>query len=96
MIFLNFSVNLYSTNNNDINNFLSSFYSKDLHLENKLKYSIYFEAPAEMIDLISAIIENKEKYQINPWISLDKKIFINVTENNLDLVIRYIYERFPY
>ncbi len=96
MIFLNFSVNLYSTNNNDINNFLSSFYSKDLHLENKSKHSIYFEAPDKMIDLITAIIENSEKYKINPWISLDKKVFINVTKNNLDSIIRYIYERFPY
>ena len=93
---MKFSVNLYSTNNKDINNFLNSFYSKNLNLENKSKYSIYFESPNEMIDLITALIENSEKYKINPWISLDKGIFINITKYNLDQVIRYIYERFPY
>ncbi len=93
---MNFSVNLYSTNFNDINNFLSSFYSKDLHLENKSKHSIYFESPNLMIDLLTAIIENDEKYNINPWICLDKGVYINVTKYNLDSVIRYIYERFPY
>ena len=96
MIFLNYSVNLYSINKNDINNFLKFFYDEDLHLENKLKHSLYFEAPNQMIDLISALIENNEKYKINTWISLDKGIFINVTQYNLDSLIRYIYERFPY
>ena len=93
---MNYSVNLYSNNNNDINKFLSFFYDENLHLENKIKHSICFEAPNLMIDLITALIENNEKYDINVWICLDKGLFINVTEHNLDSIIRYIYERFPY
>ena len=29
-------------------------------------------------------------------ISIDNGIFINVTDDNLDNIIRYIYDRFPY
>ena len=49
-----------------------------------------------MNDIIGAFIENNDKYKINMWISLDKGIYINVTDYNADKIIRYIYERFPY
>ena len=49
-----------------------------------------------MADMISALIENQDDYKINMWISLDKDLFINVTQNNADDIIRYLYERYPY
>ena len=49
-----------------------------------------------MADMIGVFIENNDKYQINMWISLDKDLYINITEHNADEVIRYLYERFPY
>ena len=30
------------------------------------------------------------------WVSLDENVLINVSENNADKLIRYLYERFPY
>ena len=30
------------------------------------------------------------------WVSLDKGVFINVTEENADNLIKYLYERYPY
>ena len=38
----------------------------------------------------------KDDYKINMWVCLDKDILINVTKNNVDDIIRYLYERFPY
>ena len=90
------SINLYSTKEGEIKKFLTSFYNKKIELENNLKYNIYFVNPIEMTDMIGTFIENNEKYQINMWISFDKHIYINVTEYNVDKIIRYIYERFPY
>ena len=49
-----------------------------------------------MIDLICVFIDNNEKFSINVWISLDENVYICVTEQNLDKLIRYIYERYPY
>ena len=89
------NVSLYSPKNGEINKFLSSFYNKKIELPNDLKYIISFENPVEMADLIGTYIENNDRYKINMWVSLDKDVFINVTEHNADKIIRYIYERFP-
>lgn len=90
------NVSLYSPENGEINRFLSSFYDKKIQLPNDLKYNISFENPVEMTDLIAAYAENNHKFKMNMWISLDKGVYINVTEYNADRLIRYIYERFPY
>lgn len=90
------NIRLYSSVNGEISRFLSSFYNKYINLNNELKHSISFESPIEMTDLIGAYIENNNKYRINMWVSLDKGVYINVTEHNADKIIRYIYERFPY
>ena len=90
------SINLYSTKEGEIKKFLTSFYNKNIELENNLKYKICFESPVKMIDMIGTFIENNEKYQINMWISFDRHVYIYVTGNNADKIIRYIYERFPY
>ena len=93
---MNASVNLYSAENGEIQRFLNSFYNQKITLDNDLKWNKNFENPIEMNDIIGAFIENNDKYKINMWISLDKGIYINVTDYNADKIIRYIYERFPY
>ena len=90
------SVSLYSTENGEIQKFLSSFYNKKIELQNELKWFTEFENPVKITDIIGTFIENNDKYKINMWISLDKSIYINVTNYNADKIIRYIYERFPY
>lgn len=90
------TVNLYSTENGEIQRFLNSFYSTNIELDNDLKWFKDFENPIEVNDIIGTFIENNDKYRINMWISLDKGVFINVTDYNADRIIRYIYERFPY
>lgn len=90
------SINLYSSQNGEIQKFLNSFYNKKIKLENDLKWNTSFENPIEMNDMIGTFIENSDKYKINMWISLDRGIYINVTDYNADKIIRYIFERFPY
>ena len=89
-------VNLYSEKKDEINKFLSTFYNSNLDLYNTLKWEKEFNNPIEMAEIIGAFIDNKDKYKINMWISLDKGLFINVTEHNVDDIIKYLYERFPY
>ena len=48
-----------------------------------------------MIDLISAIIDNNDKYNISAWINLDEDIFIKISNSNLNDIIKYLYERYP-
>ena len=89
-------VNIYSQTNNGIKTFLDKFYGANINLDNTLKWEITYDNPTEMADIISAYIDNEEKFKINMWISLDKDFFINVTPHNADKIIRYLFERYPY
>ena len=89
-------VNLYSEKEGEINKFLNKFYNTNVNVLNSLKWEKEYNNPIEMAEIIGAFIDNKDKYNVNMWVSLDKGIFINVTENNVNELIRYLYERFPY
>lgn len=89
-------VNLYSDKRGEISRFLNNFYKKNIPLKNELKWEKTFENPVEMADILGAFIDNKDLYKLNMWISLDEDAFINVTENNVNKLIRYLYERYPY
>lgn len=96
MIFLNVSVNLYSTKENEITKFLNKFYNnKEKIIENKTWFKEYTN-PIEMADIIGVFIDNNDKFQINMWICLDEGFLLNVTEHNADKIIRYLFERYPY
>ena len=87
-------VNLYSEDNNEISRFLDS-YNKE-KVNNILEWKKEFKNPIEIADIIGVFIDNNENYDINMWISLDADFFINVTDNNADQIIRYLFERYPY
>ncbi len=89
-------VDLYSDKKGEISRFLGKFYKNNISIQNDLKWEKVFENPVEMADIIGAFIDNKDLYKINMWVSLDRGAFINVTENNADKLIRYLYERYPY
>ena len=89
-------VNLYSEKEGEIKKFLNKFYNTNIDLKDSLKWEKDYNNPIEMAEIIGTFIDNKDKYNANMWISLDRNIFINVTEHNADAIIRYLYERFPY
>ena len=90
-------VRLYSSKRNEINSFLNSFFNtKNNDFINLLEWEKKYQNPVEIADIIGTFIDNNDKYLINMWVSLDKGIFINVTDDNADKIIRYIYERYPW
>lgn len=89
-------MNLYSNQSGEISRFLSRFYEKEIKLENDLKWEKEFQNGTELADIIGIFIDNREKYRINMWVSLDEGAFLNITEDNADQIIRHLYERFPY
>ncbi len=90
------SINFYSEIEGEIKKFLEQYYSKNLNLENSLSFQKEYDNPVDMIDMISCFIDNNNKFKMTLWISLDKDVYICVTDNNLDNLIKYIYERYPY
>ena len=88
-------VSLYSMDNNEIEKFLKNFFEKNIEIDNKLHWTKNYDNPIEIASIIGVFIDNRDKYKINMWISLDEGIFLNVTETNADNIIRYLYERYP-
>lgn len=86
------TLNLYCKDQNELSTFLEKFYNKKIE---KSIENITFDNPIEMIDLISAIIDNNDKYNISAWINLDEDIFIKISNSNLNDIIKYLYERYP-
>ena len=89
-------VNIYSNKKGEINKFLSTFYNINLNIENDLKWKREFKNPIEISEIVGAYVDNIEKYDISMLISLDDNMYINITQNNADDVIKYLYERYPY
>lgn len=91
-----YSVKIYSEFENEIERFLKLFFNENFNLDNKHFWKKDYETPIELIDITTTFVDNKEKFKANMWISLDKDVFISISENNINSLIKYIYERFPY
>ena len=91
-------VRLYSLSSLEIDRFLTHFYgigNYEFDTNNK-QWQKEYPNPVEMADIIGAYIENIDDYNITMWVSIDSGVFIKVTPDNNDELIRYLYERFPY
>lgn len=92
-------VRLYSIIPTEIQKFLNHFFENNLNnTSNNLanQWQKEYPNPIEMVDIIGAYIENIEDFNLTMWISIDSGVFIKVTKENADELIRYLYERFPY
>lgn len=86
-------LSLYCKDEKLLSDFLNKYYNENIpnSMEN---FSV--ENPIELVDLISIIIDNNDKYPISAWINLDEDIYIKITNSNLNEIIKYLYERYPY
>lgn len=90
------TINLYSNIKGELNRFLSKFYNTNLNIENENEWKKEYNNPVEITGIIGTLIDNSDTYNINIWICIDKGLFITVTDDNANDIIKYIYERFPY
>lgn len=90
------TVTILSENTSEIKDFLYKFYSEKIKLTDNNFWEKKFENPIDMIELVSTFIDNNDKYIGNIWISLDKDVYICLTDENINLIIKYLFERYPY
>lgn len=103
------SVNLYSENSSELKKFLVSFFnlngnkseqSKFLDIDRKISnlntWEHQYTNPIEISEIIAAYIDNSDKYKFDMWVSLDSNVYISVTEENANNLIKYLFERYPY
>lgn len=90
------TIDLYSSKQNDICDFLTKFYDTNVCDKNTMQWEKIFDNPIEMADILGVFIDNNDKYSINMWVSLDDGFLLNVTDHNVNQIIKYLYERYPY
>ena len=90
------SVNLYSESSKELERFLSLFYNSSFSINNNLNWEHTYKTPIEITEIIGAFVDNFEDFKIMMWISLDKGVYIHVTKDNANNLIKYLYERYPY
>ena len=87
---------LFSNKNGEIDNFLSKFYSSHISTKDSFSWKKDFPNPIEISEIIAAFSDNIPYFDIDMWISLDEDIFIKISPLNVDFIIKYIFERYPY
>lgn len=87
---------LFSFKYGEINNFLNSFYSRNLGLENFLSWQKEFSNPVDIAEIIAAFVDNSSSFDITMWVSLDKNVFIKISPSIAEHIIKYLFERYPY
>ena len=90
------SVNLISEDSYELEKFLSSFYNSSFDINDNLNWEHKYNNPVELAEIIGAYVDNLDDFNIVMWVSLDKGVYINVTTDNADSLIKYLYERYPY
>lgn len=89
----------YSNKDGEIFNFLTRYYNNITNLGidyHSLEWKKEFPNPVEMATMLGVFADNIDNFELAMWISIDKGVYINITPNNADSIIRYLYERYPY
>ena len=90
------SVNLISEDSYELEKFLSSFYNSSFDINDNLNWEHKYSNPVELAEIIGAYVDNFDDFKIMMWVSLDKGVYIHVTNENADKLIKYLFERYPY
>jgi len=89
------TVNLWSRKEGEIKRFLKKYYEKDLEMdEDKDEWAYTYTKPMEAVDMISAVIDNNDRYQIAICIQMDEGQLHHITVNNHNEVIKDIFNLF--
>jgi len=90
------SVHLYSKQKGELDRFLSLFYNTEFDIKDHLSWEKQYKNPVELAEIVGTFIDNCEDFNVTMWVCLDKNVYVHITKENADDIIKYLYERFPY
>ena len=91
---MNLTVNLWSRKSGEIKRFLESYYDREVEMDSGDEWKCVYTKPVEAVDIISAVIDNKDKYQIAVCIQMGEGQLHHITIDNHNDVIRGIFQLF--
>ena len=99
---MSLTVNLWSRKNGELERFLESYYDGETgyeyieeieqteHIEGG-EWSCVYKRPLEAVDMISAVMDNNDRYQILICVQIDEGQMHIVTPENYNEVIRDLF-----
>ncbi len=92
VIYLKASLNLLSQKPGEIENFLYDYYQQNIIINECIfKWSCFYKSSVDMIEILSTLIDNAEKYEISSSITIGGSEPIVITEKNLNELIKVLY-----
>ena len=89
------TVNLISKQEGILKSFLNSYLERDSKLDNDvIEWVNVYNKPLDAIDMMTAVIDNSTKYSINLMLTIDAGLLIEVNENNINDLVKYMLYRF--
>lgn len=92
---MSITVNLWSRKTGEIKKFLEKYYEKKEIIDDDVDQWIYvYNKPVDAVDIISAVIDNNDKYKVNIFIQVDEGKIHPITVENHNDVIKGIFYLF--
>ncbi|NMA35050.1 MAG: hypothetical protein GX940_10975 [Clostridiaceae bacterium] len=92
---MSLTINLWSRKAGELKRFLSSFYECEVEIADDAEGWFHeYARPVEAVDIISAVIDNSDRFQITMYIQLNDGKLYHVTEENHNDVIKDIFMLF--
>jgi len=88
-------VSLWTRKCGELKRFLEKYYGKKIMMDDDVDKWVYlYKKPLDAVDIISALMDNCDKYQISMCIQLDQGDVHYVTEENHNDIIKGIFYLF--
>lgn len=92
---MSITVNLWSRKTGELRRFLKKYYGREIFVDEDAYNWIYvYNKPVEAVDIISAVIDNNDKYQISIFIQIDEGNIHPITVENHNDIIKGIFYLF--
>ncbi len=89
------TVNMWSRKQGEIKRFLQCYYGKQVGMDTAVKeWECVFSKPTEAVDMISALMDNSDKYQISMCIQVNGGQLHHITMENHNDIIKGIFQLF--
>lgn len=73
----------------ELSRFLNSYFNNQIiNDECSFKWSCFFERPIDTVNLLSTLVDNNEKFNIDAIVSINKDSTIHITDENIDELIK--------
>jgi hypothetical protein len=88
---MSLTVNMWSWREGELKRFLESYYESEVSIADDNGWICEYARPVEAVDIISAVIDNNDKYQIVLCIQIDGGQLFHVTPDNMNETIKDIF-----